>query len=105
MKIAAALLALSFATPATAGPQFTLTNGLTATITGVNTYPVGDDGTVIDDNIGGFFEPPLLPGSSMTFELASTTCETVMLYIRIEGRSGDFATAVDLCKVSAITLR
>lgn len=45
------------ATPALAQTDFTLTNGLSQAITGVNTSPLEDAGNPIGDHIGGFFDP------------------------------------------------
>ena len=102
MKRLAFILALA-ASPACAQFEFTLTNGLLQTITGVNTYPLNDNGAPIEDNIGGFFDP-LAPGDRATFALDSTDCEKVLMVVSIADRP-DFRPIIDLCVTTAVTIR
>lgn len=66
LPLAIALLAL--ATPALAAVTVTIENRSTATVSGINSFPVGDDGEAVEDNIGGLFDD-VAPGSKASFEL------------------------------------
>jgi hypothetical protein len=98
----AALAALAMlVAPAIADDKglITMVNRSADIISGINSYQI-EDGKIIDDNVGGFFEP-LSPGQSVTFDLAGR-CGLVQFYVRLRSRelSGDddLQLTVNTCK-------
>ena len=66
-----------------------------------NTYPVGNDGEAIEDNIGS--QGDILPGTVVSYRLASTACELVRVFVAMADES-EMQTDVDLCKARSVVI-
>lgn len=97
--LAATVLCL-LAVPAVASDVvITLTNNGSDIVRGVNSFPYGRDGEIVDDNIGGMFED-VSPGASTSFTL-SGDCGNVRFYVRLASLEAagkdDLTLDVDTC--------
>ncbi len=81
--------ALMLTTPALAETVVTIQNEGTQVLVAINSFPIGSDGEVIDDNIGGLEEDEVAPGETGTVRLAGD-CGLVEVYFRYgSDRDGD----------------
>lgn len=102
LPLLSACLAILVATPVLADDLVTMTivNRGTDTVSGINSFPIGDDGEVIDDNIGGLYDD-VPPGSQASFELSLYDCAPVRFYVRLASfaatETDDLTINVDTC--------
>lgn len=90
--------------PAAAQVDINVFNQSARTITGLNAYPIAGDGSIIDDNIGGYYEP-IGPRGMGTITVGDPVCGTVLILINIDGSIGDEARAtLDTCESQALIL-
>jgi len=72
---------LTFPTTVVAETLVTIRNESTAVLVAINSFPVGKDGDVIDDNIGGLEEDEVVPGGT-GHVVHSGDCGLVEMYLR-----------------------
>lgn len=92
----ATLLLLSAATPALAEDiVLNIDNRSSTYIDSFNVYPLRDDGSVIDDNLGGLIDD-VPAGGQATLALSLTACGLVQVYVQL-GNGENLETALDTC--------
>ncbi|UJW85620.1 hypothetical protein [Devosia sp. SL43] len=96
-----ATIVLTLPLPALADDMFLTIDNQSSQSAHANTYPVGDDGEAIEDNIGG--QGDILPGTTVTYPLASTKCELVRVYVVLADQS-EMQADVDLCKSQTVVI-
>ena len=107
LRPAALLAAFLLATPALAQTTITIVNHGTQVLVAVNSFPVGADGDVVDDNIGSLQEDEVGPGATGTIRL-SGDCGLVEMYFRYAGQAegdDDQVFRVDTCQAHRFVLR
>ena len=96
------LFALFAAGPVLAeGVTLRLENRSSDTVSGINSFPIGDDGEVVDDNVGGLYDD-VQPGGSASFTLTGVIdCAPIRFYVRLASRAAagrdDLTLDVDTC--------
>lgn len=60
------------------GVALSVENRTQRTVTGLNAFPVSDAGHIIEDNIGGHYDP-VPPGRSAVFTLSGNCGQTLVL--------------------------
>lgn len=79
----------------------TIDNQSSQAVDWVNTFPVNDAGEAVEDNLGG--TGAILPGTSSTYDLASTRCELVRVFIVMADES-ELEADVNLCKSRVVVV-
>lgn len=104
MKLAVILVsALLFAAPALAGgTTVRLVNESSRTVDQMVLFHVAPDGTIIDDVIGGIFDP-VAPGRSAEVHL-NAPCQPTSVYVRLGG-GRELSAVLDTCADRTVTVR
>ena len=79
-----------------------LINNSSATVESVNTFPIGSDGSVVDDNVGGFYDA-IGPGESSEARLSLINCQVVLAIVTLDSGQ-ELRGNVDLCSSDAVTV-
>jgi hypothetical protein len=102
----AACVAALLATSAALGADVivTIENRSSDTISGINSFPIGADGEVIDDNIGGIIDAVPHGGTGRFSPIGD--CGPIRLYVRLvsQGDKPDMQFEVDTCRARALVL-
>lgn len=96
----AAAAAVALVTPAVAETNIVIDNRGSQVLVAVNSFPIGTDGEVIDDNIGSLDDGDVPPGASATIR-HSGDCGLVEMYFRYAGQPDgeeDQKFRVDTCQ-------
>lgn len=102
IRATAAVLSLMMTLPVLADDiVVTIDNQSSQMVDRVNTFPVGDDGEAIEDNLGSTGD--IMPGTTGTYSLASTKCELVRVYIGMADQS-ELNTDLNLCKARTVVV-
>ena len=101
IRVILAAIALTLPLPALADEIFLTIDNQSSQSAYANTFPVGDDGQVIDDNIGSSGD--VAPGTALSYRLASTACELVRIYV-VMADKGEMETDVNLCKARSVVI-
>lgn len=101
------VVALMLTAPAIGETVVTIRNQGTEVLVAVNSFPIGMDGEVIDDNIGGLEEHRVQPGKSGTVRQVGD-CGLVEMYFRyasdrVDDRDQVFR--VDTCQAQTFVLQ
>ena len=100
-------VALLLPTPAIGETVLTIQNQGTEVLVAVNSFPIGRDGEVIDDNIGGLDEDTVQPGDSGTVRHVGD-CGLVEMYFRYASDRADDRDQVfrvDTCQAQNFVLQ
>lgn len=90
------------AAPALAqGRLFDVFNQSSRMVTGLNAYPVGADGSYVEDNIGGYYES-IGPYGMGTLTLVGD-CGDVLLVVDLEG-GGEGRATFNTCESGSLIL-
>lgn len=104
LRIIVLALAIAAASPALATVTMTIENrSTTQTVSGINSFPIDEDGEGIEDNLGGLFDD-VPPGSSAKFDL-NGDCTLTRFFVRLLEQTGDdLELDVNTCKSRVIVL-
>lgn len=91
------------ATPSFAEVLMTIDNRSSVTVTGINSFPVDENGEGIEDNLGGVIDD-IPAGTSATFELVGD-CTITRFFVRLADQRGDdLEIDVNTCKSRTIVV-
>ena len=102
-RFAFSIMAVLLATPGFAADiVLTVNNQSSQPVDAMSVYPVKADGTIIDDNIGGFYDP-VAPGGVGTADLSTTRCGNV--YVRLSlSNSEELTSIIDTCTQTTLVV-
>lgn len=97
------LVAIAIVSPAFAKDiVITVNNQSTQMVEGFDAYPVATDGTIIEDQIGGFSDA-VAPGGVGIAELATTRCGST--YVRVYMSDSDqLSSIIDTCTQTTLVV-
>lgn len=102
IRFLACAAALLVSPPALAEMFLTIDNQSSQMVDRVNTFPLGEDGEPIEDNVGSTMD--VLSGRRSTYRISNDSCGVVRVYIVMEDESeleGDF----DVCDSQTVIVQ
>lgn len=79
-----------------------LVNNSSKSVVSVSTFAIGRDGIVVDDNVGGMYDP-IGPGQTGLGELSLVRCQVVLAIVTLEGGE-ELRTNLNLCDDDTLTV-
>ena len=100
--VAAVVGALTSTAATAASVSLSLVNQTSRTVTSISAYPIDGSGNVVEDNLGGHYDP--IPANASAAFTLSGDCGEILLVIAFEG-GGEHRTQFNSCETKRLTLK